>query len=60
VARVRIAPDGSFSLALERGFYTVVLLPPAGGVGSSERVVAGVGRYAAAGERHRHLVLVSR
>jgi hypothetical protein len=60
VARVRTAPDGGFLLELERGFYTVVLLPPAGGVGPSERVVAGVGRYAPAIDRHLHLVLVFR
>lgn len=59
-ARVRTAPDGSFSLALERGFYAVVLLPPAGGVGPSVGVLVGVGRYAPAYARRLHLVLVTR
>ncbi len=60
VARTRTAANGDFSLKLGRGFYTVVLLGPAGGVGTSEVVFAGVGRYASAGERRLHLLLVSR
>jgi hypothetical protein len=58
VQRVHTAPDGSFSLALERGFYTVELLPVTGGRGPSEQVVVGVGRYAPAHDRRVHLVLV--
>ncbi len=60
VARTRTAANGDFALKLGRGFYTVVLLSPAGGVGTSEVVFAGVGRYASAGYRRLHLVLVSR
>jgi hypothetical protein len=59
VEQVRTAPDGSFTLTLEKGFYTVELLPLVGGVGPEERVVVGVGRYVPGRDRSVHLLLVS-
>lgn len=58
VEQLRTAPDGSFTLMLEKGFYTVELLPLVGGVGPREQVVVAVGRYVSGRDRSVHLLLV--